>query len=162
MNHYRSGFRSIAGDDEPSAPKHQRGRIVHTAAEVWRFAIVGSVGFAVEAVILTVLVRAGDWGLYEARLLSFSLAVSATWALNRRFTFTHRSSANRKREYARYFTVQSVGALLNLGVYSAFLLQWPSLGAWPVLPLAAGSLSAMVFNFLGVRFFAFTGSSVGI
>ncbi len=120
-----------------------------------RFAVIGSVGFLVDAAVLTGLVSALDWGLYEARAVSFSLAVSVTWYLNRRYTFADRISADRKREYARYVAIQIVGALINLGVYVTVARAAPAFAAYPVIPLAAGSAVAMVFNFMASRRFAF-------
>jgi len=137
-----------------------RGRaIVPPAAswhgEAWRFGAIGIVGFLIDAGVLTWLVRGHHWGLYEARALSFGLAVSATWYLNRRFTFANRAGADRSREYARYFATQSVGALINLGTYIAIVAALPGVADWPVIPLAVGSGVAMLFNFLAARHFAF-------
>jgi putative flippase GtrA len=125
--------------------------------EAWRFGVVGTVGFLVDAAVLSWLVQWQGWGPVEARGLSFPLAVTATWALNRRFTFTSRAGADRKREYGRYFVVQTIGALINLGVYLAVIAAVPPIAAWPVLPLAAGAGVAMVFNFVASRHLAFTG-----
>lgn len=124
--------------------------------EAWRFALIGGVGFLVDAGVLTTLVRVNGWGLYEARALSFALAVTATWYLNRRFTFARRADANRKREYGRYFAVQTLGALINLSVYVAMVAALPVVAPYPVIPLAAGSGVAMLFNFVAARQFAFT------
>jgi putative flippase GtrA len=125
--------------------------------EVWRFGVVGSVGFLIDAGVLTWLVNGSGWGLYESRLLSFALAVSGTWYLNRRFTFPGRASANRTGEYGRYFSVQIIGAFINLGVYVAIVATLPHLASFPVVPLAIGSGVAMIFNFVGSRHFAFSG-----
>jgi putative flippase GtrA len=125
------------------------------AVQIGRFGAVGALGFAVDALALTGLVRVVGWGLYEARVLSFALAVTVTWGLNRHFTFAQRASRDRSREYGRYCLVQVGGALINLGVYAMVLVAWPGLAAWPVLPLAAGSAVAMLFNFVGARWFAY-------
>lgn len=127
--------------------------------ELLRFGAVGLVGFAIDAAVLTWLVTVQDWGLVEARVLSFALAVTATWYLNRRLTFRHRASARRGREYGRYFAVQTVGAAINLGVYVLVVAVLPALAEAPALPLAVGSGTAMVFNFLASRHFAFAGAS---
>lgn len=125
------------------------------SVQVWRFAVVGALGFVADALVLTWLVRDAGYGLYEARVLSFAIAVTVTWGLNRHFTFRQQASRGRTREYGRYFMVQGTGALMNLGVYAAMLIAWPALAAWPVLPLAVGSGAAMVFNFVGARHFAY-------
>jgi putative flippase GtrA len=124
--------------------------------EAWRFGAIGGVGFLIDAGVLTWLVRVSGWGLYESRALSFALAVTATWYLNRRFTFANRAGVDRKREYSRYFAVQTLGALINLGVYVAVIAAVPALGAYPVVPLAVGSGAAMVFNFVAARHYAFS------
>jgi putative flippase GtrA len=119
------------------------------------FGAIGGVGFLIEAAVLTWLVRVNGWGLYGSRVLSFGLAVTATWYLNRRFTFARRAGADRGREYVRYFLAQVIGALINLGVYGTIIAAVPVVAAYPVLPLAVGSGVAMVFNFLAARHFAF-------
>jgi putative flippase GtrA len=128
--------------------------------EIWRFGAVGVVGFVVDASVLVYLVQVMGWGLYGSRAISFGLAVTATWYLNRRFTFAQRAGAKRGQEYGRYFLAQVVGALINLGVYVAIVEAIPAVAAYPVLPLAAGSGVAMVFNFLAARYFAFVRTEV--
>jgi putative flippase GtrA len=123
--------------------------------EIVLFAAVGTVGFVVDACILTLLVTGVGWGVFESRPLSFLVAVSLTWFLNRVSTFRHRAGPNRRQEYLRYMAVGTLGALLNFSVYAAVLLSIPTLVQWPAVALAAGSLTAMAFNFLGSRAFAF-------
>jgi putative flippase GtrA len=127
-------------------------------SEVWRFGVIGAVGFLLDAGVLTWLVRMHHWGLYEGRAVSFGLAVSATWRLNRRFTFAAQAGPDQHREYVRYFLTQSIGAAINLGVYVAIVYTVPAVGAWPVVPLAFGSGIAMLFNFLAARSFVFRGA----
>ena len=119
------------------------------------FLVVGGVGFLVDAALLSWLVMLLQWDPYGARLISFGGAVSVTWYLNRTFTFRQQRSLSRKTEYARYFAVQGIGALINLGVFAAAIMTFPHWGAYPILPLALASAIAMVFNFLGAKFFAF-------
>ena len=134
--------------------------MTHLRGEIWRFGAIGVVGFLVDASVLVYLVQMMGWGLYESRAISFGLAVTTTWYLNRRFTFAHRAGAKRGQEYGRYFLAQVVGALINLGVYVAIVEAIPAVAPYPVLPLAAGSGVAMVFNFLAARYFAFARTAV--
>ena len=127
--------------------------------EILPFALVGTVGFVVDASVLTGLILLLDWGLYYARALSFASAVTVTWCLNRCWTFTQRATTNRRREYSRYFVIQTMGALLNLGIYGVCIATIPWLGRYPLIPLAFGSSVAMVFNFAASRRFVFTGTS---
>lgn len=121
------------------------------------FLLVGGAGFIVDAALLTLLVNALGVNPYIARLLSFPPAVLTTWLLNRRLVFVSHASTAKKRtlEYGRYFTVQTVGALINLAVYMGSLTLWPALKPWPVLALAAGSAVALVFNYMGAKCWVF-------
>lgn len=122
-----------------------------------RYAFVGGVGFLVDAGVLSWLVAAALADPIVARCLSFPPAVLATWALNRRLVFTSaaRSVGERAHEYGRYFAVQLLGALVNLGVYTLLVTSVPLLRAWPVAALACGSAVALLFNFWGAKYWVF-------
>jgi putative flippase GtrA len=127
-------------------------------AEAYRFAIVGTLGFVVDAGLLAVLFHGFGLGHYVSRAVSFPAAITTTWLLNRSWTFSHRKRRSRKREYSIYFVVQSIGAGLNFLVYVLCVGTSPTLRAYPTLALAIGSLTAMVFNFVASRRFAFPGA----
>lgn len=122
------------------------------------FLAVGTLGFCIDAGVLTVLANGANMNPYAARLLSFPIAVLATWSLNRRFTFASSAQSRQERafEYGRYFTVQVFGAGANLAIYSLCLLLWPQLVHWLVVPLAVGSAVGLFFNFIGSRRWAFS------
>lgn len=109
------------------------------------FGTVGIVGFGIDASILTTLVHLFGWPHYTARALSFAAAVTVTWYLNRRWVFarTHRPA----REYGAYFGIQAAGAAINLGTYAVVIAVVPDLVRLPVVPLAAGALLALLFNY---------------
>ncbi len=121
---------------------------------LYGFACVGGLGFVVDATILTLLVTGVGWGVHWSRAVSFTAAVTCTWYANRRWVFTR--TRRPRDEYARWFTVQVVGAALNLGVYSLLIELLPVLAATPVLPLAAGAALAFLFNYLAATRFVFT------
>jgi putative flippase GtrA len=109
------------------------------------YTTVGLIGFFVDAGILSALVHIWEWSHYTARAVSFSAAVTVTWALNRRWVFTRTADAT--REYGAYFSVQAVGACLNLGTYALVILAFPSLARIPVLPLLVGAAVGFAFNY---------------
>lgn len=119
-----------------------------------RFCGFGAIGFVVDASVLTLLVNGFDWNHYTARVVSFALAVTVTWLLNRTWAFAR--TANARSEYARYFVVQGIGAAINLGTYVAVIEIFPGLAKIPVVPLAVGAAPALVFNFLASRSLVFT------
>ncbi|MHB1937800.1 MAG: GtrA family protein [Acidobacteriaceae bacterium] len=123
--------------------------------EAGRFALIGAAGFGVDGGLLVGLHHEG-LALLPARLLSFSVAVTVTWALNRRYTFpTRRGRA--LPEWRRYALVNGIGALLNLGGFFALLGRFPAWRATPLVPLALAAAVALVFNFWASRQIAFRG-----
>lgn len=119
----------------------------------FRYAIVGGIGFAVDGGVLTLLVNGLDYGHYVSRLVSFPLAVTVTWLINRRWVFA--TGAPSGREYSGYFVVQVIGALINLGIYVLVIELIPRLASLPIIPLGLGSAVALVANFLLVRRYVF-------
>lgn len=120
-----------------------------------RFALIGAIGFLVDAGILTLLSQ--HWGLnvYLARCVSFAAASLVTFLLNRRFTFTAARVVGPGREYVRYMTVQGVGSLTNLAVFIVLINLFAGLGQTPVIPLAFGSAAGLIVNFAGSRLWVF-------
>lgn len=124
-----------------------------------RFAAIGGVGFVVDGALLTLLVTAAGAGPVAARAVSFPVAATTTWYLNRKWTFLVSSGVRRGPEYARYIAAQVSGAVINLAVYLLVLQLRPKLGEVPLIPLAIGALIAMIFNFAASRYWVFQGTS---
>ncbi len=123
----------------------------------WRwlqFAMVGTVGFALDAGLLSFLMAAG-WSVLQARTVSFLVAVSGTWMINRAWTFRDRHSVVRGSSYALYVLAQLLGAGINLGCFFVLIQLWPALLAFPVVPLGIGALVSRAFNFWCATLFVF-------
>lgn len=119
-----------------------------------RFCLVGVGGFLVDGGVVQLLAFCGV-NLYGARVVSFLLAATATWALNRHFTFRLSGTKVDHREWVRYVMTTSLGAFINYGVYVLCLRFWPLTHIWPVLGVAAGSAIALGFNFLASKYLIF-------
>lgn len=117
-----------------------------------RFALVGATGFAIDAVVLTLLITRVGLDPFTARVFAITASALTTWQLNRRITWW-KSPDGAAREGSRYFSVVVSAAVLNYLVYSAVLLVVPS--APPLIALVIGTGSAMVWSFLGFDRFAF-------
>lgn len=115
------------------------------------FTATGAAGFMIDAGVMSALVDALNWHPVKSRAVSFPLAVTTTWLLNRRFAFRGRGTTNRSAEYLGYAVVQALGALLNVGVFLICLELWPRLAAMPVVPLTIGALAGLLFNFTLLR-----------
>ena len=111
-----------------------------------RFALVGGIGFIVDAAILWVLLTASPLGAFAARLVSIGFALTATWLCNRHLTFQP-SRRGLALEGARYGGVGIAASIFNYLVYSSLLLAIPTLPALAALTLA--SAAAMALSYLG-------------
>ncbi len=120
-----------------------------------KFCVVGTVGFVVDAGSLYLLMSFANLDPYTGRIFSFLLAATVTWTLNRNYTFRRSLPAPRARQWARFVTANTLGGVLNYGVYSALVLS----GGWfleaPVLAVAVGSIAGLAFNFTVSRKFVF-------
>ncbi|MCW5222811.1 GtrA family protein [Verminephrobacter aporrectodeae] len=131
-----------------------RGRAL-LARQAAGFAGVGAIGFAIDAGLFLALTTWCALAIVPARVLAFIPATMATWAINRAAVFQSPRGhhGDPAREYAKYLLVQGLGVGIN---FSVFYLAWKALPAIPaLLPLALGSLAAMVFNFTGSRWIVF-------
>lgn len=118
------------------------------------FAVVGTVGFIVDAGVLLAVETL--LGAYLGRILSFSAAVFSTWLLNRSWTFRDRhSGTSALREFMRYFCVCLGGGSLNLAVYSLLVWWFSWQGQTLLLAVAAGSLAGMAVNYLLSKYLVF-------
>jgi len=120
------------------------------------FVLVGAIGFLIDAGILTALMKGLDFGHYGARAISFAIAVTSTWYMNRRWVFERNAVRMNSREYTSYLSVQVIGALINLSVFAAVIEFVPGLAKVPVIPLAAGAAVALLFNFSASSRFVFS------
>ena len=115
------------------------------------FVLAAAAGFVVDAGVVTFLVRELAWGPWEGRLVSFPLAVTSTWLLNRRYAFRGTGHSDQRVEYAAYWAIQLAGAGVNFAIYGLCLHLAPVLAQWPFVPVAIGGIAAMLFNFTVAR-----------
>lgn len=120
------------------------------------FALVGATGFLIDAGILTLLMTGFGFGHYGARAISFTVAVTATWYMNRRWVFDRIAVRMSGREYTSYLLVQVIGAVINLSVFVAVIEFVPGLVRAPVIPLAIGAAVALLFNYSASSRFVFS------
>jgi putative flippase GtrA len=122
-----------------------------------RFGMVGVVGFVVDAGVLQALVSMAGWGPIAARAVAVPTAVFATWLLNRSFTFPEAQGGPAWPSLMRYAAVSALGASVNFVAYTSLVMASSFMAARPLVPLAIGSVIAMIVNYLGSKHFAFKG-----
>jgi len=148
--------RSSSGPAPGRADSRREGRI---AQQIPAFAIVGAIGYVVDAGLTYVGARYLSLSPELARPPGFIVATVVNFLLNRWITFRH-SEAPFWRAFVRYWAVAAAGLAVNYAVYSLCVLLAPRFGipvAPAILPLfvAIGVGAAMVVTFLGFRLFAF-------
>jgi len=110
------------------------------------FLIAGSIGLAVDAGMLALLLGMTGLGPLTARPVAILIAMTVTWSINRHFGFGP-SRRHVAGEWLAYVAVGSGSALFNYAVYAACLLAIP--GMPPLIALAVASLAAMTLSWLG-------------
>lgn len=124
-----------------------------------RFVVVGGLGFCVDGGLLTILM-AYSWEVIPARCFSFFLAVSATWILNRFWTFDSVKRKSIRMEYAYYFGTQILGAAINLSIFFVLIGAYPVLRDTPLIPLAFGATVSIGFNYFVSKLFVFNSENI--
>jgi putative flippase GtrA len=128
-----------------------------TVLQFLRFGVVGTVGFVVDTAVLYACLGLG-LGLYGGRAVSYLVAASTTWALNRAWTFRGQGDGPALRQWAVFVVLNLIGFAFNYGTYAALVANVPLAAQYPVIGVAAGSLAGMTGNFLLSRRFVFGGA----
>ena len=119
-----------------------------------RFGMVGGLGFVVDGAVLETMIMLG-MNPIAGRVVSFPIAVCATWLANRNFTFRDKIEQSRVREASTYVAVQLVGGAANFAVYSALVHSLQLFSDWPILALAFGAAAGLILNYLGSKHIVF-------
>jgi putative flippase GtrA len=140
---------------------------VKLPGELYRFGVVGTVGFVIDASVLQILVSWFGVGLLIGRVFSYLAAATVAWSLHRVYTFREQlslpdngSTSSRALidQWFRFILTNGIGASLNYGIYAVCVLSSDSCRAYPVIGVATGSVVAMVFNFAISKRFVFIGN----
>jgi putative flippase GtrA len=119
-----------------------------------RFSVVGVVAFVVDAAVLQGSLRLG-LDHYSGRLVSYLVAATAAWALNRHYTFRLAWGRGLLSEWAQYLVANAVGGLVNYSTYAVAVCLSAAVRDWPVLGVAAGSIAGLSFNFVANKYYVF-------
>jgi putative flippase GtrA len=118
------------------------------AAVLMQFLRFGTVGFCGFLVDTAVVYGTRDWlGLYGAGALSYVLAASGNWVLNRLWTFRGQGSGPMHRQWALFLATNLIGFVLNRGAYALLVTFSAVCIEYPVIAVFAGSLAGMFANF---------------
>lgn len=123
--------------------------------EFARFSVVGVIGFLVDASVLYSMMQGLGFDPYSGRCVSYLIAATTTWYLNRRFTFRRSAVSLPQREWAMFVSVNAIGGGVNFGVYVVLISLAIPYASAPVVAVGAGSVAGLVFNFTASRTLVF-------
>ena len=136
-------------------PERYRG----VASELVKFGAVGLVNTVLDYAVLNLLLSIGP---LKAKVVSTIVATTASYVMNRQWTFTRRDRTGLRREYSLFFALNLVGLAIQLAVLGAakYGLGFTEHGGGDdrlALNLfnALGIGVAMVFRFWAYRVFVF-------
>ncbi|MCL1061624.1 GtrA family protein [Shewanella benthica] len=119
--------------------------------EILLFALVGGGGFIVDMSVFFFLSERLSWGVIEARVAAFFVAVLITWAGNRLLTFSQREQVSKGRQFILLMLVASTAAVVNVGIFAGLSQLVPPTKIMLGGSLAIGVLFGMVINWFGAN-----------
>jgi putative flippase GtrA len=125
--------------------------------KIVRFGLVGCAGFCVDAGVLYLALYVLGMSYYGGRIISYALAASSTWYMNRRFTFADSRNDSGFREWARFVALNVFGGAVNYAVYAAYIRAHAGPSQAPAIGVALGSIAGMFVNFYLSRWLVFNG-----
>lgn len=126
-----------------------------TAMQFLRFGTVGSAGFVVDTAVVYAL--RGTAGIYAAGIAAYVAAASFTWIFNRIWTFRSAPRGAAGRQWLVFVATQSMGFVVNRGVFALLVTFSAFCAAYPVVAIAAGVAAGMFLNFASARRYVFAG-----
>ncbi len=127
------------------------------AVQFGKFGAVGVVGLLVDTAALYAGLAVG-LEFFAARIPSFFAAATATWILNRAFTFKGAAGEPLHRQWAKFIAANAIGGVVNYGVSVGLEAGVDVVAAHPFLAVAAGSIAGMFFNFAASKHLVFKGA----
>ena len=117
-----------------------------TRQSFFRFALVGVAGFIIDAGVLTLALSLGA-DFYTGRAFSFFCAVTATWYMNRVYTFSSQDP-RLLREWGRFVSANAIGGLINYATYALLVSTVVLFSNHPIAAVGVGSVAGLLWNFI--------------
>jgi len=122
----------------------------HNWIQLAKFGTVGACGYVVNLAVYTLLLKGADFHYLEAAIVSFLVAVTNNYLLNRIWTFRrHRGHVG--IQGARFLVVSLLALLANLVVLQVLV----ALGVGEILAQAIAIVLVTPVNFVGNKLWTF-------
>lgn len=106
-----------------------------------RFAIVGALGFVIDAVSFYYFIEIMSLPTSYARTLAFFIAMTFTWLGNRYFTFQQANRLKPLKQFAKHASGACASFVLNFAVFQSLLWIGTPIALAFVLGIAVATLS---------------------
>jgi dolichol-phosphate mannosyltransferase len=126
-------------------------------SQLTQFLAVGGLGVIVDVAVYYALQIVLGVGHVTARAISFFVAATHNWFLNRRYTFVYGREGAAVGQWASYLLVVLVGFVVNVGTYVVLTTHTQTFARSPLLALLTGIALGTASNFLAARWFVFRG-----
>jgi putative flippase GtrA len=126
--------------------------------EMAKFGAVGAFNYVLDVGLFNALVLGPlDHRPVTAKTISTVVAVTSSYFMNRHWTFSHRVTTGRPREYAVFVLLSGIGLAFTLGClgFSEYVLDQNSLLARNIAGNVVGVAVAMVFRFWSFKRWVF-------
>lgn len=126
-----------------------------------KFGVVGGTGTIVDLGFYNLLAIVFGYNIYIARLVSFILAATNNYILNRKWTFR---SQDKKiaAEFGKFFFIATIGLFMNLGIMrllQPWAMRFDSQLLQKNIPVLIAITVVLVWNFLANKFWVFKAKS---
>jgi dolichol-phosphate mannosyltransferase len=126
-------------------------------SQLTQFLLVGGLGVLVDVAVYYALQLLLGVEHLTARAISFFVAATHNWFLNRRYTFIYGRTDAAVGQWASYLLVVLVGFVVNVGAYAVLTTQTRTFARHPLLALLTGIVLGTASNFLASRWYVFKG-----
>jgi putative flippase GtrA len=119
--------------------------------QFFRYFVSGIIATLTDFIIIYALTDGfGLWYLYSG-IISFICALSVSYVLNRFWTFN-----NKDRRFGRQLTIFLIVAIIGLLINNGLMVIGVEiLGLWYIFAKAIATIIALIWNFLGQKYFTF-------
>ncbi len=119
---------------------------------VIRFLTVGVIGLMCDATVLYALRHA--IGLIPAKIVSYIVAFTVTWLLNRIFTFRSQDPKH-LQEWLRCACIYVVTGVIHVLIFAFLIGRYTLMYHHPIIALLITAAIIAVFNYLALKYFVF-------
>lgn len=143
----------MADDPEPSPVTGNGPAALGRKARHWGgFLASGGIAFLVDWAVLEACVGLLRWNPFTARIVAIAVAMVAGWLAHRTLTFAVAEQPS-LGEFLKYASAAWMAAGLNYLIFALALLLVPDVPR--LAALVAGSLGAMIFSYVAMRYAVF-------